>query len=185
MSNTKSTWISLLRGINVGGKNIIKMKDLKADFESVGGADVRTYIQSGNVVFTCHGARPETISKKIADSVEGRRGFRPAVITLGLAQFKKAVRENPYPPDAEPKTVHFFFFSSPPGAPDLKRLTKLKNESEQFMLGQSAFFLFAPDGIAHSKLAMRVESCLGVPVTARNLRTVRKVQHIAETGPGP
>lgn len=169
------TRIALLRGINVGGKGRLPMKDLVAVFESSGCKRVRTYIQSGNVVFDCPG---ETDPSAIGREILAKHGFEPAVLFLNEAEFKTAVAENPFTTE-DGKVLHFFFWAQPPEYPDLDGLNVLRTSSEVFSLGSEAFYLHAPDGIGRSKLAARVESALGVPVTARNWNTVSKLVDMA------
>ena len=114
----------------------------------------------------------------IEQAIEARKGFRPRVLILGLEGFQQAVDDNPFPTDSG-KALHFFFFESEPANADLAGLESVQARSEQFHLGQHAFYLFAPDGLGRSKLATRVERCLGVPVTARNWNTVSKLVSMA------
>lgn len=170
-----TTHIALLRGINVGGKARLPMKDLVEVFESAGCKRVRTYIQSGNVVFECEGeADAAEIGRRILD----RHGFEPFVLILGKDDFEDAIGENPFTVE-DGKALHVFFWAAPPPYPDLDGLTALRTSSEVFWLGTKAFFLHAPDGVGRSKLAARVETALGVPVTARNWNTVAKLADMA------
>ena len=175
------TYVALFRGINVGGKNRLPMKDLVATLENVGCQEVATYIQSGNAVFQSEEADASLLSDGIMASIGERHGFEPRVLVLGSEEMEKVVRSNPFPEaESEPKTLHAYFLVSPPERPDLSALEGLKGERERFVLGDGVFYLHAPDGIGRSKLAASVEKLLGVPTTARNWRTVRKVMEIAQ-----
>jgi len=175
-----TTWISLLRGINVGGKNILPMKDLRALLEGVGFEKVQTYIQSGNCVFEATGTEAGAISDAVAEAIEGRFGFRPAVLTLSADDFARAVEANPFANAADdPKSVHFFFLAEPASGADIDGLDALRAENERTGLTESVFYLHAPDGIGRSKLAAGAEKKLGVAVTARNLRSVLKLVDLA------
>jgi uncharacterized protein (DUF1697 family) len=176
------TWIALLRGINVGGRNILPMAELVADLESLDLRDVKTYIQSGNVVFRSSGEVPASLGVDIASAIENRHGFRPQVLIVSADQWKDAMESNPFPEaEAEPKTLHLFFLASVPADPDLEALSIAQAPSERFHLTDRVFYLHAPDGIGRSKLAAKAEKLLGVPVTARNWRTVHKLWEMAET----
>jgi uncharacterized protein (DUF1697 family) len=169
-----STYIALLRGINVGGKNILPMKDLLEIFKEMGFTDVNSYIQSGNVVFHSRTKCSNKTAVEVASRIEDRHGIAPTVLLLAASELAAALENNPYEVQ-DGKTVHFYFLSSIPKNPDLQRLIKVKTASEAFKLGGRIFYLHAPDGIGRSKLAAAVEQSLGVVVTARNLNTVNKL----------
>lgn len=174
-----NVWIALLRGINVGGKNILPMKDLVRSLEALGLEDVRTYIQSGNVVFHAPSDRPQ-LEAEIADCIEGERGFRPRVLVLSASRFQAAMAANPFPEgEAEPKSLHLFFLEHAPPSPDLDALRAVQKESERFELIADVFYMHAPDGVGRSKLVTKVEKALGVAGTARNWRTVEKLRELA------
>ncbi len=175
-----STWIALFRGINVGGRNVVPMKELVHDLRSLGLEDVRTYIQSGNAVFRAADGDAAELGATIAVKVEESHGFRPQVLVLSAGELEDAIRSNPFPEaEAEPKTLHLFFLASPPPAPDLDALAAIRSPSERFELTDRVFYLHAPDGIGRSKLAAKAERLLGVAVTARNWRTVGKLLEMA------
>lgn len=164
-----NTYIALLRGINVGGKNKLPMKELVSAMTKAGFSEVKTYIQSGNVVFQADNAEEEALSALI----ESNFGFKPAVMLLTPEQLTQAVQNNPFD---EPvgKLLHLFFCSEVPNY-DLSALEALKTATESFQLIDNVFYLHAPDGIGRSKLAEKVERILGVPATCRNLNTVNKL----------
>ncbi len=169
-------WIALLRGINVGGNNMLPMKRLKTDLESLNLKNVQTYIQSGNVVFDASARTPSSLSNKIARLIEKNYGFRPQLLLLEKKHLLKAIRSNPFTTAvSDPKTLHFFFLAERPSRPDIKAIDAAKSASEHYKLIDSVFYLHAPDGIARSKLAANAEKYLGVVTTARNYRTVEKL----------
>ncbi|MBL1214989.1 MAG: DUF1697 domain-containing protein [Ignavibacteriae bacterium] len=166
-------YIALFRGINVGGRNILPMKDLKNILEELNCTNVTTYIQSGNVVFNYENDSKKIINK-IQSAILNNFGFKPTLLLFTSKEFITAVNNNPFTSDTG-KTIHFFFSSVTPANPDLLKLNELKSESEKYKLIGNLFYLHAPEGIGRSKLAAAVERCLGVPVTARNLNTVNKI----------
>ena len=171
-----STFVALLRGINVGGKNVLPMRELASDLRALGLENVRTYIQSGNAVFEVTGSVSKTLPVKIAARIEERHGFRPQVLIRSSDELQTAVDANPFPEaESNPKTLHVFFLASEVPSPDVASLDAAKSPSERFVLGDRVFYLHAPNGVARSKLAANTEKYLGVPVTARNWRTVQKL----------
>lgn len=173
-------WIALLRGINVGGANVLNMRDLVALLESLGCVDPKTYIQSGNVVFRSAEQSSLVMENRISDAVAQEHGFQARVLVLGREELQQSADENPFPvAKSEPTSVHLFFLAKQPTQPDIGGLTSLKAQSESFVLGKRVFFLHAPDGIGRSKLAARAEKLIGVDATARNWRTVSKLVELA------
>ncbi|MEM7538227.1 MAG: DUF1697 domain-containing protein [Chloroflexota bacterium] len=171
------TQVALLRGINVGGRNKLPMRELVDVFEYLGAHNVKTYIQSGNVVFQCE--EPLGVSA-ISDTIRDRHGFAPRVFLMSIEQLEQAITANPYPEAVdEPKTLHLYFLNTPAAQPELDAMTALKKESERFHLTEQVFYLHAPNGIGRSKLAERVEKLLGVPTTARNWRSAVKILELA------
>ena len=168
------TYIALFRGINVGGKNILPMKDLVGILEGLGCEKVKTYIQSGNAVFRAKENQIKKITEKLCSKILGSYGFNPKVLLLGVTELEEAIKNNPFK-TIEGKALHFFFLEYSPVKPDLDELANVKSNSEEFKLDKKTFYLYAPDGIGRSKLAAKVEKALGVPVTARNWNTVRKL----------
>ncbi|MEM1069546.1 MAG: DUF1697 domain-containing protein [Planctomycetota bacterium] len=168
-----TTWIALFRGINVGGKNVLPMAALRSDLETLSLTNVRTYIQSGNVVFESRAKSANNLSKKMTEQISKNHGFTPDVIVFTSDDLQTAIDNNPFPEGTEdPKTLHFFFLSRPAKSPDRDAIEKAARPSERFLLTERVFYLHAPDGIGRSKLAASVEKFLGVAVTARNYRTV-------------
>lgn len=175
------TYVALLRGINVGGRNVLRMAELRSLLEASGLADVRTYIQSGNVVFHSDEADPAGIARTVAGAVEAEHGFAPEVMVLRADEMAAAVAGVPWPDvEVASKALHLWFLAEPPADPDLAGLAAVAGPTERFELVGRVFYLHAPDGIGRSKLAERVERALGVPGTARNGRTVAKVLDLIE-----
>lgn len=174
------TYIALFRGINVGGRNSLPMKELVALLENLGLQNVRTYIQSGNVVFRSSDDNAAELSSTIRAAINERHGFEPHLLLLGLDELEKAMESNPFPEaEAEPRTLHLGFLTAAPASPDLEALEGLRKESERFHLDGNVFYLHAPDGVGRSKLAANVERLLGVAMTDRNWRTVTKIMAMA------
>ena len=175
------TYIALFRGINVGGTNVLPMKDLVALLENIGSQNVKTYIQSGNAVFQNKEENASLLSKEIRAAIKKGYGFEPQVLLLKPEELERAVASNPFSEaECEPKTLHIHFLASMPKNPDLGALESIKGDRERFALKDGVFYLHAPDGIGRSKLAANAEKLLGVAVTGRNWRTVCKVMAMAK-----
>ena len=174
------TYIALFRGINVGGRNPLPMKDLAVLLESLGLQNVKTYIQSGNVVFRGGRAGTAQWAERISAAIEARHGFAPWVLLLDASRLDRAIRDNPYPEaQAAPNTLHVNFLAAVPPRPDLDGLEKLRAPGERFALMGDVCYLHAPDGIGRSKLAAGMERLLGVPMTSRNWNTVVKLSELS------
>jgi len=167
-------YIALLRGINVGGKHLLPMAELVAIFESLRFENVLTYIQSGNVVFQSRSRLTENDAAEIERRVLAKKGFTPKVLLLREDELRSAVAKNPFP-TGEGKALHAYFLEHPPTKPNTEQLAALKAPSEQLLLHEKTFYLYAPEGIGRSKLAPGVEKALGVKATARNWNTVAKL----------
>ncbi len=177
-----NTFIALLRGINVGGKNILPMKTLVSVLESLGANQIQTYIQSGNVVFVYHGKDASLLSQQISRVIAEQIGFSPIVIVLSLHEFENAIMNIPFENQTiNPTNLHIGFLDSKPDQPDLSKMESLKASSEQFQLIDQVFYPYAPMGIGRSRLATKAEKLLGVPMTDRNFRTAQKLLEIAQT----
>lgn len=174
-------WIALLRGINVGGKNILPMKSLRQLLENAGFSDVKTYIQSGNCAFRTDQVEPDKIAQVIAQSIAREFEFCPQVLVIERSQLLEAISANPYPEGQDdPKSVHLLFLAEPATAADIQALENLKAPTERFVLTERVLYLHAPDGIGRSKFAAQAERKLGVVATARNLRSSINIAALLE-----
>jgi len=169
--------VAFIRGINVGGRNSLTMKQLTEVLEDIGSSNIETYIQSGNVLFDSD-LPVNRLSGEIASEIARRRGFRPEVLVLEKYEFEQAIDNNPFPGESDPQALHLGFLKSVPSNPDLKTLEDLRGSNERFELIGRVFYLLAPDGIGRSKLAAKREKALGVPMTDRNWKTVGRIMAI-------
>jgi uncharacterized protein (DUF1697 family) len=174
------TWIALFRGINVLGKRVLPMKQLVALLERDGFDEVRSYIQSGNVVFRSSKGSSRELARRIGSLVLKSQGFEPKVLVMRVGELQRAIDANPFPKaEDDPKALHLFFLAESPRAPDIASLNRLKTGSERFALQARVFYLHTPDGFGISKLAARAERHIGVDATARNWRTVNRILQLA------
>lgn len=175
-----TTYIALLRGINVGGNHKLPMRELVTVLEGLGLQQVKTYIQSGNVVFQSERTDRAALSTEITAAIGQSHGFAPAILLLTIEELQQAIQANPFPEgEAEHKSLHLFFMDAVPVNPDLAALTALKAASERFALIDKVFYLHAPDGIGRSKLAEKFGRGWQVNITARNWRTVSQLMAMA------
>ena len=172
-------YIALLRGINVGGKNLIPMQALITEFEKLGAKDIATYIQSGNVVFSGSASLAKQLPEQLPKAVQAAFGFTPQLLILEPKALAEAVNKNPFSAQ-DPKALHYYFLAELPKDPNMEGLDTACSASEAYTLDGQICYLSAPDGIGRSKLAAKMEKCLGVPTTARNARTVGKLIQMAD-----
>jgi uncharacterized protein (DUF1697 family) len=175
-----ATWIALLRGINVLGRNTVSMQDLCAALERDGLTGVRTYIQSGNVVFQCVKATPAALAQRVAAAVAKRHGFAPRVVVLRASDLERAAAGNPFrAAEALPKSLHLYFLAAAPRGANLESLQRVRSGTEAFELRGNVLYLHTPEGFAASKVRSQIERALGVEATARNWRTVTQLIELA------
>ena len=170
--------VGLLRAINLGPHNKVPMKDLAAFFTAAGAKDVRTFINSGNVVFAAPDAKVPAIATKVRASIEERFGFDAPIVFRTGAELTKIVRANPWPGD---DFVHVTFFADAPKKKQLELLEPKRHESEELLLRGRDLYLRLPKGIGQTKLvASFVDKTLATFGTTRNLRTVTKLAELAQ-----
>ena len=173
-------WIALFRGINVGGRNILPMKMLATDLAELKLQNIKTYIQSGNVIFDSKAKNASSLANSIRSNVELKHGFAPQVFVLSLEDLQQAIDENPFPEAiSDAKSLHFFFLERAATKANIEALDAAKTSTENYRMTDGVFYLHAPDGIGRSKLASTAEKHLGVAATARNYRTVEKLLELA------
>jgi uncharacterized protein (DUF1697 family) len=180
VARTAGSHVALLRGINLG-KRRLPMKDLARIFEAAGCADVRTYIQSGNVVYRAGAALARRVPVLVEAAIAERFGYDAPVVTRTAAELAAVVRANPYPDQAEanPKSVHVGFLRDRPPAPAVAALDPDRSPPDTFVVrGREIYFHF-PNGMAKSKLTNPwFDSRLGTVSTMRNWRTVTTLQEM-------
>lgn len=174
--------ISMLRGVNVGGHNMIKMDALRALYESLGLKNVQTYVQSGNVVFTTDKHSLDQLAKEIEDAIERQFGFRSSIILRTAAEMREVIRKNPFASrqDIEPGKLHVTFLSSDPGQDARERVLAMKIDPEELVFGIREHYIYFPNGAGQSKVPAAMERALKTPGTARNWNSVTKMLEMAE-----
>jgi len=177
-----NTWIALLRGINVGGRNRLPMQSLSQIIESAGCEQVTTYIQSGNVVFKANVDSADKFGEEIGRAIEKEHGFCPAVRLITADDLRAAVASNPYPHAvSEPKSLHLSFLEHTPQKERISDVERLLTKTESLTVVGSLLYIHAPGGIARSRVANGIDRALQVKTTARNWRTVMKLEELVST----
>jgi uncharacterized protein (DUF1697 family) len=175
-------YVALLRGINVGGKRVIRMADLRAMFEASGGTNVVTYIQSGNVVFD-HAARSSsTLSKQLGTALSKAAGFDVELVVRTAKEFDAAIADSPFPA-AAPESMHVMFLPGRVAAESLGSLEPKTFAPDRFVLTDRDVYLCLPNGLGNSKLAatlFRHKALAGG--TYRNWRTVLALAALTTKG---
>ena len=175
--------ISMLRGVNVGGHNKIKMDALRALYESLGLRDVQSYVQSGNVIFRTKERDLTALTKRIQNGIERRFGFRPDLILRTCSELRDVIRRNPFAKrrGIEPNKFLVTFLAGDPGAEARENARKIKTEPEELGIDGREAYIYFPNGMARPKMSWpAIERALGTSGTGRNWNTVNKLLEIAE-----
>lgn len=177
-------YIAFLRGVNVGGKNIIKMADLKLLFVNLGMNDVSTYIQSGNVLFSSD--KDETVlTEELETAIEKTFSMSVPVIIRNCSELEHIIKNKPFS-DAEivndnaaTERLYIFLFAQQLSPKDIAKLSVHKNSNDRFeLVGRDLYVLF-DQSIRNSRLANALQK-MEVPVTSRNMKTISKLIDIGK-----
>jgi uncharacterized protein (DUF1697 family) len=174
----KPTYVALLRGINLGGHKIVKMDQLRKAFEELGFEDVKTYIQSGNVVFKAPTRAPENLVKRIEEKVMRQFGFPVPVVVKTADEIGEVIRNNPLVKEKgiDLSKLHVTFLSCAPEKSALKMLDAMAAAPDQFRCSGQAVYLHCQNGYHETKLSNNVlEKMLKVGTTTRNWKTVNQL----------
>lgn len=132
-------------------------------------------------MFQSKAANPAQLSTTISAAIQKSHGFAPQVFLLEANELRDIINANPFPDgEAKGNTLHFNFLDEIPPTPDVAGIEKLRAASEQYELKGNVFYLHAPDGIGKSKLSVKLERLLGMPMTNRNWNTVRKLMEMVD-----
>jgi uncharacterized protein (DUF1697 family) len=178
------TYISILRGINVGGKKKIKMDELKAVCESLGFENVRTYIQSGNVVFDSLVPDQPEISAALENRLAEIYGFQVTVLIRDRNAYQRVIDGNPFldEPAIDPRALLVTFLSQEPSQSALDDIEPAPDDADQYRFSESKqeVYLHCPDGYGRTRLSNNFfEKKLGVAATTRNWNTVGRLHEMA------
>lgn len=179
-----SIYVSLLRGINVSGQKQIKMAELKGLYESLGLAQVETYVQSGNVIFESAEPDPAQLASLIEGGIQQALGYEVTVFIRTPADLKRLVESNPFLKDqhADTTPLHVTFLHTPPADPTLDRPDSGRDE---FRIAGREVYVFCPDGYGKTKLSNAFfERKLKTSATTRNWKTVTTLNDLASQAEG-
>jgi len=174
--------IALLRGINVGGKRKILMADLRSMFEDLTFTNIKTYIQSGNVLFTSDKENDHlALSKKIETAINKRFGFAVPVIIRTAIELANSVNENPFYKDSIAiQHLHLSFLSEVPTQQNRQQIEAYHFEPDKFIIKGKDIFIYCESSYHKSKLTNNFfEKKLSVSATTRNWKTVLKLLELS------
>jgi len=186
MPNTQArmsvTYVALLRGINVGGKNKLPMKDLVEMFVEAGCGNVRTYIQSGNVIFSAAPGASARLPDLIAARISKRFGYKIASVLRTAEQIGKVISNNPFlNAGVTEEKLYVLFLAGLPASRRIEELDPDRSPPDAFKVRGQEIYLRLPNGAGRTKLTNQYfDSKLGTTSTARNWRTVTRLFELME-----
>jgi uncharacterized protein (DUF1697 family) len=166
----------MLRGVNVGGKKIVRMEKLRASLETLGLDRVRTYVQSGNVIFEAPKTSSDILSKIIEGKILNDFGFSISLFFRSSDEMKKIASDNPFLKERgiDHSKLHITFLSELPTKDALGRLEAMNAVPDQFRIKARELYLYCPNGYGRTKLSNATfEKLLSVQATTRNWKTVK------------
>ena len=184
--------LALLRGINVGGRNRVPMAELREIVTSLGHTSVRTYIQSGNVLFSTAKSDTAELAAALEGAIADAFGLAVSVVVLSRDELARILDGNPYPGEPNPKLVHVVFLNAEPPPDLLDRINAAqgavaaKGSRDTVTAAGHALFLHTPDGYGTSELSQALFRIIGPPgksgiaATARNWTTATKLLDLCE-----
>lgn len=175
-------YLALLRGVNVSGKNIITMEHLRMAMTGAGFCNVKTYIQSGNIVFKAGGSKGD-VSDTLLQLIEMRYGLKIEVFLLEKADLDLAIKHNPYighqPEPAGTKKIYVTFLSGYPDAEGYKKLEETLVGGDEIFLKENVLYFKLAQSAADSKLSNAlIEAKLKLRATTRNWNTTLKLSEL-------
>ena len=167
--------LALLRGINVGGRGKLPMKELSAIFAAAGATNIRTYIQSGNVIF--ESPQPDPLIAQVTTEIARIYGYPGRIVLRSAAELMTAFQSNPFAKaGAAVETLHVSFLADKPDSAAAKALDPDRSPGDSFVVMNREIYLHLPNGMARTKLTNAYfDSKLKTTSTARNWNTVGKL----------
>lgn len=175
--------ISMLRGVNVGGHNLIKMDALRALYLSLKLRDAQTYVQSGNVIFRTEERDHALLAKRIQKGIERSFGFCPDIILRTCSELRDVVARNPFATrrGIDPRKFLVTFLSSHPSPEARKKVLKIETAPEELRIDGRELYIYYTNGLARPKVPwMAIVKALETTGTGRNWNSVTKLLEIAE-----
>jgi uncharacterized protein (DUF1697 family) len=176
------TYIALLRGINVSGKNIIKMNELIVHLSNLDYKNIRTYIQSGNIIFESDDKEIANFENEIHQLITSKFGLKVPVLVKSAEALKKVFENNPFVHNEklDINKMHVTFLSETPDKENIVELVESKIEADEFILNNDVVYLYCGNGYGNTKLNNTFfEKKLKVSATTRNWKTVCKLRKMS------
>jgi uncharacterized protein (DUF1697 family) len=176
-------YIAMLRGINVGGHKRIKMDQLRVSFEKLKFEQVKTYIQSGNVVFKTRKTSTSVLSESIEKQILNDFGFSVSVVSRSSDEIARAIEVNPFVKERRIATdkLHVMFLSAAPNPLALQKLAGLTAAPDRCFCLDGEIYFYLPNGVSGSVLMKSpVDRVLGVATTTRNWKTVNSIHQMCQ-----
>jgi uncharacterized protein (DUF1697 family) len=185
------SYVAMVRGINVSGSKPVKMEALRRSFEALGFKNVRSYVQSGNVVFEAKERAAAPLGSKIVARIKRDFGFEVSVLVLGAGELGRVVDENPFlkrrrprAPEIDVTKLHVTFLAAAPAPAGLKKMEGVSSGRDAFHCLGKTIYLACPDGYGNTKLSNNAfERALGAAATTRNWKTVTTLAAMATGEP--
>nr|WP_321357955.1 DUF1697 domain-containing protein [uncultured Draconibacterium sp.] len=177
------TYIAILRGINVSGKNKVKMDALKSSFSRLGFEQVQTYIQSGNVAFRYQETDSANLAERISKQIKDDFGFDVSLLVLSALQLANIIKNNPFLGDEnkDAQFLHVTFLKETPANVNSEKITSYVKAGEEYVISEGVVYLYCPHGYGKTKLNNNFfESQLKVSATTRNWKTTLKLLEMAK-----
>src|SRR5437667_847995 len=175
-------YIVSLQIIIFGGKKFVMMENLRSSFEALGFGRVKTYVQSGNVIFEVPKTSSDDLSKAIAEKISEDFGFPIPVVVRTSDDMGKIVGDNPFLNERglDPSKLHITFLAALPAKNAKERMDALNAGPDQFLISGREIYLYCPDGYGRTRLSNNaVEKALSVGATTRNWKTVSTLARIS------
>ncbi len=179
-----NTYISILRGINVSGKNIIKMEALRNACNSIGFSEVKTYIQSGNIRFKCKKTSPQKLANSLSTLIKKEFKCEVPVLVLELTDMETVLAHNPFlrKHKEDEKNLHVTFLEQTPDKTLVDAISNTNFEPDAFKIMDKVVYLCCPNGYGNTKLSNTFfEKKLKTTATTRNWKTVNELLKLAST----
>ena len=168
-------YIAMLRGINVGGQKPVRMEQLRESCTTLGLRSVKTYVQSGNIVFLAVRRSSANLSKSISEAILRDCGFRIPVLVIAANEMEQVIKRNPFLQETgvDPTKLHVTFLPEAASKDALKGLDRFPTKPDRFYVGRQEIYLYCPDGYGKTKLSNAAfEKALSMETTTRNWKTV-------------
>lgn len=175
--------IAMLRGVNVGGHNKIKMEDLRGLCKSLRLRDACTYVQSGNLIFKTDERDLDLLAKRLQHAIERKFGFRPDIVLRTSAEMREVIARNPFAKrrGVEPNRLLVTFLIREPAAEAREKASRLETAPEELRMDRREIYIYYPNGMARPKVSWAtIERILKTSGTGRNWNSVTKMLEMAE-----